>query len=101
MSRFFRAADSDSESSDDESFASSDGEQETQPIKPVAGRWQVDSDSDSVCVYCRDFVADFQDTGKRVVRSERDRRFDGMREIVKDITNHAKIDDWNQIVTGV
>eukprot|EP00698_Gefionella_okellyi_P002932 TRINITY_DN12778_c0_g1_i1.p1 TRINITY_DN12778_c0_g1~~TRINITY_DN12778_c0_g1_i1.p1 ORF type:complete len:938 (+),score=232.07 TRINITY_DN12778_c0_g1_i1:65-2878(+) len=90
MSRFFRAAQSDSDDSSsdtDETTESTDSEDappQKTGAKP-AGRW-MDSDSDS-------------DTGKRVAKSEKDRRMDEVREIVKVVNNHAKIGDWNQIVS--
>lgn len=39
-----------------------------------------------------------EDEGKRVVRSERDKRHEDLNAVVKQMRNHSKIQDWVSIV---
>ncbi|XP_041347425.1 eukaryotic translation initiation factor 3 subunit C-like isoform X3 [Gigantopelta aegis] len=78
MSRFFHAG-SDSESDSDSSV------EELQPQRPVPGRAYTFSD-------------DEEDT-KRVVRSEKDKRYDEIRTIIKQMKNHKNIKDMPNVLT--
>ncbi|KAH9518662.1 Eukaryotic translation initiation factor 3 subunit C [Bulinus truncatus] len=79
MSRFFRAG-SDSES---ESDSSEDEIQETRPVAPTRAL---------------QFSDDEEET-RRVVRSEKDKRFDEIRTIIKQLKNHKKIKDFANVLT--
>eukprot|EP00632_Arachnochrysis_sp_CCMP2950_P011227 CAMPEP_0185693530 /NCGR_PEP_ID=MMETSP1164-20130828/3287_1 /TAXON_ID=1104430 /ORGANISM="Chrysoreinhardia sp, Strain CCMP2950" /LENGTH=830 /DNA_ID=CAMNT_0028360325 /DNA_START=12 /DNA_END=2500 /DNA_ORIENTATION=+ len=75
-------------SSESESEAESEASSEVQEkaVKP-ANRWATVSDSDS------------SDEGERVVRSAKDRAWDGMRAVVAKVRNSMKINDWTGIQT--
>ncbi|XP_059146411.1 eukaryotic translation initiation factor 3 subunit C-like isoform X2 [Physella acuta] len=79
MSRFFRAG-SDSES---ESESSDDGIQESRPIAQTRAM---------------QFSDDEEET-KRVVRSEKDKRFEEILTIIKQLKNHKKIKDFANVLT--
>lgn len=83
MSRFFAAGSSASESeSDDEAVAIVQ-----KPVAPIASRAQfLFSDDDD------------EDT-KRVVRSQKDKRFDEISTITKQLKNHKKIKDMSKILS--
>ena len=80
-SRFW--AGSDDDSSEDASDASSVEEEKVK----TANRWATVSDSES------------SDEGERVVKSAKDRAWDGMKAVVAKIGNSKKIGDWNGIQT--
>ncbi|KAK7488251.1 hypothetical protein BaRGS_00020558 [Batillaria attramentaria] len=77
MSRFFRAG-SDSETE-------SESEEEIQPQRPAPPRAYQLSD-------------DEEDT-RRIVRSEKDKRYDELRTIIKTMRNHKKIKDMAKVLT--
>ncbi|CAL1544574.1 unnamed protein product [Lymnaea stagnalis] len=79
MSRFFRAG-SDSES---ESESSDDGVQDVRPTAPAR---------------TMQFSDDEEET-RRVVRSEKDKRYDEILTIVKQLKNHKKIKDFANVLT--
>lgn len=79
MSKFFATGDSDSESE----VVSSD--EEVQVDAGNTGNRFVYSSSES------------EDEGKRVVRSEKDKRFDELRATMRQIKNHLKINDWTAV----
>ena len=72
---------SDSES---ESERSSDEEVDIKKDVKAMSRWVVESDSDS-------------DDEVRVVKSTKERRFEGLDEVIQKLKNSLKVDDWNQI----
>ncbi|KAH8099181.1 hypothetical protein JL720_2165 [Aureococcus anophagefferens] len=80
-SRFW--AGSDDDSSEDASDASSVEEEKVK----TANRWATVSDSES------------SDEGERVVKSAKDRAWDGMKAVIAKIGNSKKIGDWNGIQT--
>ncbi|CAG5123359.1 unnamed protein product, partial [Candidula unifasciata] len=79
MSRFFQAG-SDSES---ESESSDDGIQDSRPVAPSRAI---------------QFSDDEEDT-KRVVRSEKDKRYEEINGIIKQLKNHKKIKDMANVLT--
>lgn len=79
MSRFFQAA-SDSES---ESESSDDGIQDSRPVAQTRAL---------------QFSDDEEDT-KRVVRSEKDKRYEEINGIIKQLKNHKKIKDMANVLT--
>ena len=81
MSRFWAGDDSGS-SSDSDSGSGSESEQEK---KVQTNRWAAVSDSDS------------SDEGERVVRSAKDKAWDGMKAVVSKIGNARKINDWHEM----
>ncbi|XP_070572268.1 eukaryotic translation initiation factor 3 subunit C-like [Ptychodera flava] len=83
MSRFFAA--SSSESSSDES----EGEEQQVQAKPAAPAARMFMFSD-----------DDEDSAKRVVRSAKDKRFDEIQGVIKQIKNHKKIRDISKVLTG-
>jgi translation initiation factor 3 subunit C len=83
MSRFWAGDDSGS-SSDSDSGSGSESEQEK---KVQTNRWAAVSDSDS------------SDEGERVVRSAKDKAWDGMKAVVSKISNARKINDWHEMQT--
>ena len=85
MSRFWAGDDSGS-SSDSDSGSGSESEQEK---KVQTNRWAAVSDSDS------------SDEGERVVRSAKDKAWDGMKAVVSKISNARKINDWHEMQTPV
>ncbi|KAI9263378.1 eukaryotic translation initiation factor 3 subunit 8 N-terminus-domain-containing protein [Phascolomyces articulosus] len=107
MSRFFRSvsdSESDSESSDNDSFISdeelsssegeeSDEEQETQEEQPKKSRFLKGAESDS------DEDSDEEFGRKRQVKSALDKRLDEMNSSIKAIENGQKNNDWNLIST--
>ena len=108
MSRFFRSvsdSESDSESSDNESFISdeelssdeeehSDEEQENQEEQPKKSRFLKGAETDS------DEESDEEFGRKRQVKSALDKRLDEMNSSIKAIENGQKNNDWNLISTG-
>ncbi|XP_005093913.1 eukaryotic translation initiation factor 3 subunit C isoform X2 [Aplysia californica] len=80
MSRFFRAG-SESES---ESESSDDGIQDVRPTAPSRAVMQFSDDEEET---------------KRVVRSEKDKRYDEIRSIIKLLKNHMKIKDMANVLT--
>ena len=85
MSRFWAGDDSGS-SSESDSGSGSESEQEK---KVQTNRWAAVSDSDS------------SDEGERVVRSAKDKAWDGMKAVVSKISNARKINDWHEMQTPV
>ena len=83
MSRFWAGDDSGS-SSESDSGSGSESEQEK---KVQTNRWAAVSDSDS------------SDEGERVVRSAKDKAWDGMKAVVSKISNARKINDWHEMQT--
>ena len=84
MSRFWAGDDSGS-SSESDSGSGSESEQEK---KVQTNRWAAVSDSDS------------SDEGERVVRSAKDKAWDGMKAVVSKISNARKINDWHEMQTA-
>jgi len=78
MSRFFQRSDSESDSE-----SSDDGMQEVRPAQPRAVL-QFSDDEEEV---------------KRVVRSQKDKRFDELRGCVRTMKNHMKIKDMANVLT--
>jgi translation initiation factor 3 subunit len=37
---------------------------------------------------------------KRVVRSARDKRWEELQAIIRELTQHTRINDWNAVVSG-
>lgn len=90
-SRFF-AGDSD-EDSDDRSETSSQPSEEQKPkttAKPIQSRFAEldEDDSDS-------------DDEDRVVRSEKEKRFDAIQSVIGTLRNHMKINNWVEIEEGL
>ena len=84
MSKFWGADESESESSS----SSSESEQEAVQHRPrVMQRWAEASSSED------------EDTQKRVVRSQKDKRFDELRNAVKQLRNHMKVNDFQNVST--
>eukprot|EP00455_Lapot_gusevi_P031887 TRINITY_DN3474_c0_g1_i1.p1 TRINITY_DN3474_c0_g1~~TRINITY_DN3474_c0_g1_i1.p1 ORF type:complete len:896 (+),score=368.09 TRINITY_DN3474_c0_g1_i1:73-2760(+) len=84
MSRFWGDSESDSEQSLSDNEQNEDvGRSRSAPASKVAS-FVYDESSDS-------------DTEKRVIKSEKDKKFEALRKTVKDIKNHIKISDWNSI----
>ncbi|XP_013399925.1 eukaryotic translation initiation factor 3 subunit C isoform X2 [Lingula anatina] len=81
MSRFFAASESESESE------SSEGE-DIPVVKPVAGK----------VAQAFTFSDDEEDT-KRVVRSAKDKRYEEIRNIIKQLKNHKKIKDMSNVLS--
>nr|KAI8738451.1 eukaryotic translation initiation factor 3 subunit C-like; partial [Biomphalaria glabrata] len=79
MSRFFRAG-SDSES---ESESSGDEIQEIRTAAPTRALQ----------------ISDDEEETRRVVRSEKDKRFEEIRTIIKQLKNHKKIKDFANVLT--
>ncbi|KAL8619146.1 hypothetical protein ACOMHN_019418 [Nucella lapillus] len=78
MSRFFQAG------SDSETESESEGEVPTQrPAIPVRAYQLSDDEEDT----------------KRVVRSEKDKRYEDLRNIIKTLKNHKKIKDMASVLT--
>ncbi|CAD5114851.1 DgyrCDS3887 [Dimorphilus gyrociliatus] len=77
MSKFFAASESDSETSGDEISADPRSR-----IQPVQYQW---SESD--------------DEEKRVVRSAKDKRYEELRDVIKQISNHKKIKDMTKVLS--
>ena len=90
MSRFFAAASSDSDSSD-EDFSTSDNSSVSSVEETIQkkSKWMVGNGSDS----------ESEDEVK-VVKSAADKRFDEMRAVSKSITNALKIKDWLTVSNG-
>ena len=44
--------------------------------------------------------SDDEEETKRVVRSAKDKRYGGMRDIIKNVKNHKKIKDMANILSG-
>jgi translation initiation factor 3 subunit C len=84
-SRFWAAG---SESDSDDGSVDSDDHSKAEKEKAKVSRWATVSDSD-----------DSSDEGERVVRSARDRAWDGMKTEVTKMRNYMKINDWNGIQT--
>ena len=82
MSRFWAGDDSGSSSAESDSGSESEQEKKVQ-----TNRWAAVSDSDS------------SDEGERVVRSAKDKAWDGMKAVVSKISNARKINDWHEIQT--
>ena len=78
MSKFFATGDSESES---ENESSDENEVMLADDRMSTNRF-VYSESES------------EDEGKRVVRSERDKRLEELRTVVRAVKNHLKIADW-------
>jgi translation initiation factor 3 subunit C len=84
MSKFWGADESESESSS----SSSESEAEAVQQRPrVMQRWAEASSSED------------EDTQKRVVRSQKDKRFDELRNAVKQLRNHMKVNDFALVAT--
>lgn len=79
MSRFFASGDTDSDVSDVSGSESSSSEEE------VRGRQQTAK---------FDFDSSSSEDEKRVVRTEKDKRFDAIKDTIKRIKNALKIKDW-------
>ncbi|KAG1714276.1 Eukaryotic translation initiation factor 3 subunit C [Nymphon striatum] len=79
MSRFFAHSDSESESS------SSEEEQTLQRPSAIASAFTISDDEDET---------------KRVVRSAKEKRYEDLTEIIKQIRNHKKIKDMSKLLTG-
>ncbi|XP_046343350.1 eukaryotic translation initiation factor 3 subunit C-like isoform X2 [Haliotis rufescens] len=79
MSRFFRAG------SESESESESSGE-ELQPQRPTATR----------AVFQ---MSDDEEDTKRVVRSEKDKRYEEINNVIKQLKNHKKIKDMSNVLT--
>ena len=104
MSRFFRStSDSESESdselsqitseddfSDQEESSENEQEQEDQeaPRRSRFLRGEADSDDSD------------EDGGKRQVKSQKDKRIEGLQAIVKSVENGQKNNDWGLIASG-
>ena len=84
MSRFWAGDDSGSSSAESDSGSESEQEKKVQ-----TNRWAAVSDSDS------------SDEGERVVRSAKDKAWDGMKAVVSKISNARKINDWHEMQTPV
>ena len=82
MSRFWAGDDSGSSSAESDSGSESEQEKKVQ-----TNRWAAVSDSDS------------SDEGERVVRSAKDKAWDGMKAVVSKISNARKINDWHEMQT--
>jgi len=87
MSRFFAASDDDSEensgSEAEDSNESSEGEQEETKIQATKFGFESSDEDDE----------------KRIVRTEKSKRYDEMLTAVKTLKNHMKINDWVFITT--
>ena len=101
MSRFFAASDSDDSSSSDEELYSNDEESE-QEDSEMGSDDSDDSDSDSgsetganrfLKDASSDESSDDEDTG-RVIKSAKDKRFDELEAVVRQIENAQRIQDW-------
>jgi len=79
MSRFFASGDTDSDS---------DSQYSDNELGPVA---EVSVDAKFM------YESSSEDEEKRVVRSQKDKRFDEMLNVVKSMKNHMKINDWVSI----
>ena len=82
MSRFWAGDDSGSSSAESDS-----GSESKQEKKVQTNRWAAVSDSDS------------SDEGERVVRSAKDKAWDGIKAVVSKISNARKINDWHEMQT--
>eukprot|EP00928_Gymnodinium_smaydae_P018047 TRINITY_DN16875_c0_g1_i1.p1 TRINITY_DN16875_c0_g1~~TRINITY_DN16875_c0_g1_i1.p1 ORF type:complete len:975 (-),score=334.59 TRINITY_DN16875_c0_g1_i1:63-2987(-) len=85
----FWGGDSSSSSSDSDSDSSNEAPAPTAaqaPRRPMT-RWAEESSSDE------------EDNKKRVVKSHTDKRFDQMKDRIKQMKNHKKIDDFATLIT--
>lgn len=90
MSRFFaKPGDSSSESESESEEESSSSESESEDEKPKQKTPSAFAKDDSAVK-----------KGPRKVVSQKDKRFDEMRQTVKNLKNAMNINDWNAISTG-
>lgn len=101
MSRFFAASDSDDSSSSDEELYSNDEESE-QEDSEMGSDDSDDSDSDSGSEtganrFLKDVSSDESsddEDASRVLKSAKDKRFDELEAVVRQIENAQRIQDW-------
>ena len=70
--------------SESESDRSSEEEVDVKKDVKAMNRWVVESDSDS-------------DDEVRVVKSAKERRYEGLDEVIHKVKNSLKVDDWNKV----
>lgn len=108
MSRFFYGSESSSESSDEEELYGSEEEEEHSEAESEEESGSDDSDSSSDEEGGKSganrFLRDESDESESededrvtVVKSAKDKRFDELEAIIKQIENAEKINDWNVI----
>ena len=101
MSRFFAASDSDDSSSSDEELYSNDEESE-QEDSEMGSDDSDDSDSDSGSEtganrFLKDVSSDSEsedEDANKVLKSAKDKRFDELEAVVRQIENAQRIQDW-------
>ena len=56
-----------------------------------------------MCVFsiCSGYVEDWENEPRRIVRTEKDKRFEELRNIIKQMKNHKKIKDFSNLLTGL
>lgn len=84
MSKFFAKGSSDSESEEEETSSEEESSEDEKPVKKAGASRPEETVR----------------RGPRKVVSAKDKRFDEMRQTVKQLKNAIKINDWNAISNG-
>lgn len=102
MSRFFAASDSSSEESSEEELYSNDEESEQEDSEMDSDDDSDDSDSSSgsetgAARFLKDVSSDSEsddEDANKVLKSAKDKRFDELEAVVRQIENAQRINDW-------
>src|SRR4051812_8180512 len=96
MSKFFATGESESESEDQQSSGDEGGglDNNNNTTTATSKSESVGGGGGNKFVYSS---SESEDEGKRVVRSEKDKRFDELQSTIKQLKNHTKIHDWTAI----
>jgi translation initiation factor 3 subunit C len=85
MSKFFAKGSSESESEEEETSSEEESSEDEKPVKKTGAASRPE---------------ETVRRGPRKVVSAKDKRFDEMRQTVKQLKNAIKINDWNAISNG-